>query len=72
MWTKEIPSAPGYYWWRYSNEKGNPRIVKILRNYNGLFVTYFGTEIMEPLGVTPGVFWTDPIVCPDGDRPVFG
>lgn len=72
MWTADLPAECGYYWWRYKNEKGNPRIVKINRGLNGLRVTYFGTDLIEILGSVKGVFWSEPILCPDGSKPFLG
>lgn len=69
MWSNEVPTKPGYYWWKFRNIKGNPRIVKIIRGEKGLLVTYFGTEESERPGISPGVFWPEPIGCPDGSSP---
>lgn len=72
MWTKELPTQPGFYWWRFGGEKGNPRIVKVYQGDAGLWVSYFGLETIERLGHADGVFWTEPIICPDGTKPFIG
>lgn len=72
MWTENTPTKPGYYWWRYGGLSGNPRIVKIQHGAEGLWMTYFGTDMRERPGSVLGVFWPDPILCPDGSAPFIG
>lgn len=74
-WTKELPTEPGWYWWRLDIGLGtisHPRIVRVSSATGPdaiMRVTYIGSTLIERLGSANGYFWDEPIkppVLPEG------
>jgi hypothetical protein len=68
-WTKDIPKEEGFYWWRYGDGEGHPRIVRVYFTSIMVRVAYFGSDHVDPAGSVNGQFWTERIQAPK-DVPV--
>lgn len=63
MWTKEIPTEPGYYWWRLDSND-DPEL--LLVHIGGSFFRA-GSEL-EFLCDTQGGEWYGPLTAPEGNK----
>ena len=69
MWTKEKPTKPGYYWYRWG------AIVKIIEGVGAtgtpLVYRFVGSEFENNAELMIGDFWSEPVQPPQQAEPLF-
>ena len=62
MWTKEKPTKPGFYWYRYESDDVGPEVAGI--NDKG-DVIFLGEDVLN-FGVHDDMeFWSEPLTPPE-------
>lgn len=63
MWTKEAPTVPGFYWYRF---QGKSEVVECCDWTSSLFDFYFtGNDEPHRKELMTGEFWSVPIQAPE-------
>lgn len=62
-WSKEMPTEPGLYWWRYRGSNVT-MIITVARDDQGALWVQQGTGREVPLGNWGGGLWAGPVTPP--------